>query len=64
MADGTSAAARKFGADRAGEYAQQSRIALAGYEACHELAACMLAAVLGSGTPARLLIVGAGGGGP
>ncbi|MFF9550906.1 class I SAM-dependent methyltransferase [Methylobacterium fujisawaense] len=63
MADGVSAAARKFDADRAGEYAQQSRIALAGYEACHELAACMLAAVLGSGTPARLLIVGAGGGG-
>ncbi|MGX7705630.1 SAM-dependent methyltransferase [Methylobacterium sp. Gmos1] len=56
------AAAQKFDASRAGEYERQSRIALAGYEACHELAACMLAAALGSGREARLLVAGAGGG--
>lgn len=55
-------AAAKFDAARAGEYEQQSRIALAGYDACHELAACMLAASLGSGTAAHVLVVGAGGG--
>jgi tRNA (cmo5U34)-methyltransferase len=55
-------AARKFDASRAGEYEQQSRIALAGYDACHELAACMLVAALGSGTAARVLVAGAGGG--
>ena len=54
--------ARKFDASRAGEYEQQSRIALAGYDACHELAACMLSATLGSGTTARVLVAGAGGG--
>ncbi|WP_244936286.1 class I SAM-dependent methyltransferase [Methylobacterium currus] len=54
--------ARKFDASRAGEYEQQSRIALAGYEACHELAACMLAAALGPGRAARILVAGAGGG--
>jgi tRNA (cmo5U34)-methyltransferase len=54
--------ARKFDASRAGEYEQQSRITLAGYEACHELAACMLAADLGSGRDARVLVAGAGGG--
>src|SRR4051812_50139876 len=54
--------AAKFDPARAGEYEQQSRIALAGYDACHELAACMLAAVLGSGTEARILVAGAGGG--
>ncbi|SDY83727.1 cyclopropane-fatty-acyl-phospholipid synthase family protein [Nitrosomonas sp. Nm33] len=53
--------AKKFDSSRAGEYEQQSRIALAGYEACHELSACMLAATLGSGTAARILVVGAGG---
>lgn len=53
--------AQKFDPSRASEYEQQSRIALAGYEACHELAACMLAASLGSGTAARILVVGAGG---
>src|SRR3954451_13345879 len=53
---------QKFDASRAAEYEQQSRIALAGYDACHELAACMLAAVLGSGTEARILVAGAGGG--
>lgn len=43
----TQDSAAKFDATLAGEYAQQSRIALAGYDACHELSACMLAAVLG-----------------
>jgi tRNA (cmo5U34)-methyltransferase len=56
----TSSAA-KFDSDRATEYARQSRIALAGYEACHELAACVLAASLGSGQPKRILVVGVGG---
>lgn len=56
-----SSSAQKFDTARAQEYAVQSRIALAGYEACHDLAACLLAASLGSGTPARLLIAGAGG---
>lgn len=58
----SSVAAQKFDPARAGEYQLQSRIALAGYDACHELAACMLAAVVGPGTPARVLVVGAGGG--
>lgn len=50
----------KFDASRASEYAQQSRIALAGYEACHELSACMLAASLSEGRHAHVLVVGAG----
>lgn len=54
--------AQKFDPARAGEYQTQSRIALAGYDACHELAACMLAAVIGPGTKAHVLVVGAGGG--
>jgi tRNA (cmo5U34)-methyltransferase len=54
--------ARKFDSSRAGEFESQSRIALAGYEACHELAACMLAAALGKGGDRRILIVGVGGG--
>ena len=62
MASSTADAAHKFDLDRAGEYETQSRIALAGYDACHELAACMLAAALGSGKPARVLVAGAGGG--
>ncbi|EPY5355158.1 class I SAM-dependent methyltransferase [Klebsiella quasipneumoniae] len=53
--------AEKFDASRAGEYALQSRIALAGYDACHELSACMLSASLGEGKPAKILVVGAGG---
>ncbi|MGY4532063.1 tRNA (cmo5U34)-methyltransferase [Pseudomonas sp. TE3786] len=53
--------AGKFDNNRANEYAQQSRIALAGYDACHELAACMLAASLNSDHPARILVVGVGG---
>jgi tRNA (cmo5U34)-methyltransferase len=52
----------KFDTSRAGEYEQQSRIALAGYDACHELAACVLAAALGSGSTAQVLVAGAGGG--
>lgn len=55
-------AASKFGTSRTGEYEQQSRIALAGYDACHELAACVLATALGSGSTAQVLIAGAGGG--
>ncbi|PQV63296.1 tRNA (cmo5U34)-methyltransferase [Abditibacterium utsteinense] len=51
----------KFDASRADEYEQQSHIALAGYQACHELCTCMLAATLGNGTQARVLVVGAGG---
>ena len=54
--------AKKFDPARAAEYERQSRIALAGYDACHELAACMLAAALGSGTEAHILVGGAGGG--
>lgn len=57
----TQDSAAKFDATRAGEYARQSRIALAGYDACHELSACMLAAALGEGKPARVLVAGAGG---
>jgi tRNA (cmo5U34)-methyltransferase len=57
-----SASASKFDPARAAEYEQQSRIALAGYDACHELAACMLAAALGRGSSAHILVAGAGGG--
>ncbi len=57
----TQDSAAKFDAARAGEYARQSRIALAGYDACHELSACMLSAALGEGKTARVLVVGAGG---
>lgn len=53
--------AAKFDA-RAHEYQVQSRIALAGYDACHELTACMLAAAIGSGGTAQILVAGAGGG--
>jgi tRNA (cmo5U34)-methyltransferase len=53
--------AAKFDASRASEYARQSRIALAGYDACHELSACVLSAFLGEGSVARVLVVGAGG---
>jgi tRNA (cmo5U34)-methyltransferase len=52
---------KKFDASRAGEYEAQSRIALAGYDACHELCACMLSAAIGGGA-AQALVVGAGGG--
>ncbi|MEN5092448.1 class I SAM-dependent methyltransferase [Pseudomonas protegens] len=51
----------KFDTARAEEYARQSRIALAGYDACHDLTACMLAASLGPSGSANILAVGAGG---
>jgi tRNA (cmo5U34)-methyltransferase len=57
-----SSAAQKFDPARAGEYLVQSRIALGGYEASHDLSACMLAASLGAGSAAEVLVVGAGGG--
>jgi tRNA (cmo5U34)-methyltransferase len=53
--------AAKFDSSRAEEYARQSRIGLAGYDACHELSACMLSAALSEGRQARVLVVGAGG---
>lgn len=53
--------AGKFDPARANEYDAQSRIALAGYDACHELTACLLAASIGTGRAARVLVVGAGG---
>lgn len=53
--------ASKFDPARAGEYEQQSRIALAGYDACHDLAACMLSAAIGKCSTAHVLVVGAGG---
>jgi hypothetical protein len=36
----------KFDHSRAAEYETQSRIALAGYDACHELSSCLLSASL------------------
>lgn len=60
MSPTSTSPAEKFDTSRASEYARQSRIALAGYDACHDLAACMLAASLGS-RPASILVVGAGG---
>ena len=61
MAELQSANVTKFDVSRASQYETESRIALAGYEACHELAACILTASLGSGIPARVLVAGAGG---
>lgn len=55
--------ASKFDASRADDYAIQSRTALAGYDACHEIAVCLLAAALGQGSHARILVVGVGGSG-
>lgn len=57
----SSSSATKFDTSRAEEYQIQSRIGLAGYDACHELAACLLAAALGKGNDANILVVGAGG---
>jgi tRNA (cmo5U34)-methyltransferase len=57
----STSSAAKFDPARAAEYAVQSRIALAGYEACHDLAACLLAASLGRDRAAHLLIAGVGG---
>lgn len=53
-------ATTKFDHSRAQEYATQSRIALAGYDACHELSACLLSAHLGDGDWS-ILVGGAGG---
>ncbi|MEJ8810383.1 class I SAM-dependent methyltransferase [Variovorax ureilyticus] len=50
----------KFDHSRASEYETQSRIALAGYDACHELSACLLSASLGSEAK-HVLVAGAGG---
>lgn len=55
--------AAKFDTQRADDYAVQSRTALAGYDACHEVAACLLSAALGEGAAARILVVGVGGSG-
>lgn len=57
----TADSAAKFDPSRAAEYERQSRIGLAGYDACHELSACMLAATLGAGSSARILVAGGGG---
>ncbi len=54
------ASAAKFDTARAAEYETQSRIALAGYDACHDLSACLLAASLDD-TPKSVLVGGAGG---
>ncbi|WP_417311965.1 class I SAM-dependent methyltransferase [Ectopseudomonas khazarica] len=54
--------ADKFDASRAEEYAGQSRIALAGYDACHELGACVLATCLEQTAQPRVLVAGVGGG--
>lgn len=51
----------KFDPARAAEYETQSRIALAGYDACHDLAACLLSATLGHESKAKILVAGAGG---
>ena len=61
MTDQAISAAAKFDPARANEYAVQSRIALAGYDAFHELAACVLSAALPEHSAADVLVVGAGG---
>ena len=61
MNSSSSNPADKFDTSRANEYTRQSRIALAGYDACQDLAACMLAASLGDAPSAKILVVGAGG---
>ena len=55
-------AVRKFDPSRAAAYDRQARVALAGYEAMHELGACCLAAALGPGGQRSLLVVGVGTG--
>jgi tRNA (cmo5U34)-methyltransferase len=62
MASDAAQAARKFDPSRAAEYDQQSRIALAGYDACHELTTCMLASILGEASRSDILVAGAGTG--
>ncbi|MGX9934811.1 class I SAM-dependent methyltransferase [Advenella kashmirensis] len=61
MAKTSNAGAEKFDSSRAAEYEQQSKIALAGYDACHELSACMLSASLADQNSPHVLVVGAGG---
>lgn len=58
----STSAAQKFDPARANDYQTQSRIALAGYDACHELAACMLSVTLSGNSSAHILVVGVGGG--
>jgi tRNA (cmo5U34)-methyltransferase len=60
---GHASAAAKFDSGRADDYAVQSRTALAGYDACHEVTACLLSASLGRDACARILVVGVGGSG-
>lgn len=57
----TSTSHAKFDPARAQEYAEQARIALAGYDACHELSACILSAALTGNGKRHVLVVGAGG---
>ncbi|MBK1625432.1 SAM-dependent methyltransferase [Afifella marina] len=57
----TSSSHAKFDPDRAREYGEQARIALAGYDACHELCACILSAALTGRKERHVLVVGAGG---
>ncbi|MBB4305021.1 tRNA (cmo5U34)-methyltransferase [Rhodobium orientis] len=57
----TSLSHAKFDPTRAREYAEQARIGLAGYDACHELSACVLSAALAGAKERRVLVVGAGG---
>jgi tRNA (cmo5U34)-methyltransferase len=61
MSDTPANSVTKFDQSRTEEYARQSRIALAGYDACHELSACMVSASLADISQARILVVGAGG---
>lgn len=51
-----------FDETHAREYERRSRIALAGYDAFHELTACVLKAALSGASQARVLVVGAGTG--
>ena len=51
----------KFDNSRAEEYGRQARIGLAGYDACHELCACILSAAIPDRKDASVLVVGAGG---
>src|SRR5215475_1780033 len=60
--DSAVVSAEKFDPSRAAEYDAQVRIALAGYEAMHELTACCLTAALGAGSEKSVLVVGVGTG--
>ncbi|WP_138467688.1 cyclopropane-fatty-acyl-phospholipid synthase family protein [Poseidonocella sp. HB161398] len=57
----TSPSHAKFDPARARDYAADARIALAGYDACHELSACILSAALAGQPRRRVLVIGAGG---